>query len=284
MTKPVGVSLSSNKLLPKLITSAVRASLVGLCFCQIGYSQVNPEASQMPSPGGAVQAPAFDVSTVKPSQSSRGASLWPTPDGYIANGITLRQLVQVAYRFFNKQFVIGGPAWVDTDKFDFEAKFDASHITSTKPLTDRQRTELLQPVLAERFQLKLHKDKKAFPVYNLLPAKGGLKVRASLKPAGTECTIMGGQGVDVVVSCTMEEFAEHMWYPTGRTVIDKTGLTDRYDFELHWTPDDTPPNSPNADSPSIFTAVQEQLGLRLEPGTAPLDVLIVDSAEEPTPN
>ncbi len=276
--------LVTNKLLLKRVTSAVRAGLVGLCFCQTGYSQVTPEASQMPSPGHAVQAPAFDVSTVKPSQSLSGASLRPTPDGYIANGITLRQLVQIAYSFFNNQFVIGGPPWADSDKFDLEAKFDASHAASTKTLTDQQRIELLQPVLAERFQLKLHKEKKAFPVYNLVPAKGGLKFKVSLKPAGTECAIQAGQGAYVIASCTMKEFAEHMWYPAGRTVIDKTGLTERYDFELHWTPDNTPPNSPNADGPSIFTAVQEQLGLRLEPGTAPLDVLIIDSAEKPTPN
>ena len=267
----------------KFVNPVVRVFLISLCIGRRGFSQ----ASTSPLSDSVAQAPTFDISTVKPSKDPSGGVFMRSPaDGFIASGISLRQLIQVSYRLYNRDFVIGGPPWIDADKFDFEAKVDNSRPGATKvALRDRQRTALLQPVLADRFQLKLHEIKKDFPIYNLVLAKGGPKVRASVSPSGTECGInAGAPGVNVVVSCTLKEFAENMGYPTGRTVVDKTGLTGRYDFELHWTPDNTPANSPNADGPSIFTAFQEQLGLKLEPGTAALTVLSIDSAEKPTPN
>lgn len=87
-----------------------------------------------------------------------------------------------------------------------------------------------------------------------------------------------------VEGCGAGALADSLSYDAGRKVIDKTGLTGRYDFELHWTPDNTPADSPLAGGPSIFTAVQEQLGLKLEPSTAPLHILVIDSAQKPTPN
>jgi uncharacterized protein (TIGR03435 family) len=87
-----------------------------------------------------------------------------------------------------------------------------------------------------------------------------------------------------MVGCTMGDLAGSLSYPSGRTVVDKTGIAGRYDFDLHWAPDNTPADSPLAGGPSIFTAVQEQLGLKLVPSTTKLDVLVIDSAQKPSPN
>jgi uncharacterized protein (TIGR03435 family) len=93
-----------------------------------------------------------------------------------------------------------------------------------------------------------------------------------------------GNGIRVEHDCSMDDVRNILEGPSRRRLIDRTGLTGRYDFDLHWTPDDTPVDSPRADGPSIFTAVQEQLGLKFESATAPVEVLVIDSAQQPTPN
>jgi uncharacterized protein (TIGR03435 family) len=192
-------------------------------------------------------------------------------------------LVHEAYGLFDAKLISGGPAWIDRDKFDLEAKFDAASAPDAK-LTYRQRADMLQPLLADRFKLKFHHETKQFPVFDLVIAKGGPK----LQPSPPEhLTVKGVGGGTCLISrggfegCDVDKLIGTLRYASGRTVIDKTGLTGRYDFSLHWSPENTPPDSPNA-GPSVFTAVQEQLGLKLEPATAPLDVLVIDSAEKPS--
>ena len=234
---------------------------------------------------------ALEVVTIKPSRAP-GWNMYPTRDGYHGIGISLRQLVREAYGVFDPNLLIGGAAWMDSDKFDIDAKFDPSAIPNAKDLTYRQRADMLRAVLADRFQLKVHSEKKTFPIYDLVVATGGAKLQEA--PAehlhsgpwgGPSCLHTKGRaGIMAVEGCGAGALADSLSYDAGRKVIDKTGLTGRYDFELHWTPDNTPADSPLAGGPSIFTAVQEQLGLKLEPSTAPLHILVIDSAQKPTPN
>jgi uncharacterized protein (TIGR03435 family) len=209
----------------------------------------------------------------------------------------LLAFIMLAYNLSQKP-ILGDPLPRDSELFDLDAKIDPADLPGT-PLSSRTLADMLQPVLADRFKLRLHHETRTLPVYNIVLAKGGLKMKESVPPAtadpGSHLSLTGtpprrcfpksvGNGLRVEHDCTMNDIRNILEGPSGRYLIDKTGLTGHYDFELHWTPDDTPANSPLADGPSIFTAVQEQLGLKLERSTAPVDVLVIDSAQLPTPN
>lgn len=139
-------------------------------------------AQNIPAPTSSAAATAvtkplaFEVVTIKPSRAP-GWNMYPTRDGYHGIGISLRQLVREAYGVFDPNLLIGGAAWMDSDKFDIDAKFDPSAIPNTKDLTYRQRADMLRAVLADRFQLKVHSEKKTFPIYDLVVATGGAKLQ-----------------------------------------------------------------------------------------------------------
>ena len=196
-----------------------------------------------------------------------------------------------AYGVFDDSLLTGGPPWVDTDRFDLEAKFDPGSVPNAKDLTYRQRADMLRSVLADRFQLKVHLAKKDFPVFNLVVAKGGPKMPVWKSgssvdvdaPKGCLFRRSGASFLDAE-NFSVDALLLHLRYITGRNVLDKTALTGHYHLILNWTPENTPADSPIAGGPSIFTALQEQLGLKLEPSTAPLDILIIDSAKKPSVN
>jgi len=192
--------------------------------------------------------------------------------------------IMVAYDLSQKP-IIGDALPGDSDLFDLDAKIDPADLPVT-PLSPRQLAELLRPVLADRFHLRVHYETRTIAVYNLVVAKGGLKMKESAASAAAPGCFhtSAGNGLRVEHNCTMGDIRNILEGPAGRYLIDKTGLAGRYDLELRWTPDDTPADSPLAGGPSIFTAVEEQLGLKLESARAPVDVLVVDSAQKPTPN
>jgi uncharacterized protein (TIGR03435 family) len=208
----------------------------------------------------------------------------------------LLALIMIAYNLSQKP-ILGDPLPGDSDLFDLDAKIDSADLPAA-PLSSRQLAEMLQPVLADRFQLRVHHETRTLSVYDIVLAKGGLKMKESASaapgtgsPASPSDTPPGrclpksvGNGLRVMRDCTMNDIRNILEGPSGRDVIDKTGLSGHYDFDLHWTPEDTPSDSPLAGGPSIFTAVQEQLGLKLESASAPVDVLVIDSAKPPTPN
>jgi uncharacterized protein (TIGR03435 family) len=138
---------------------------------------------------------------------------------------------------------------------------------------------MVQALLADRFQLKLHTETRTLPAYDLVLAKGGSKLLPSEsngKSIGVSRTHFNGQGLG------MTSIAEELSKIAGRVVVDKTALTGRYDLKLQWTPDDGAAG--DTDAPTLFTAIQEQLGLKLEPAKEPVPVLVVDHVEQPSPN
>lgn len=234
----------------------------------------------------------FEVATIKPSARTDGAwRLQSTADGYTGMDISLLTLVGEAYGIYDSKLLTGGPAWIDRDKFDIEAKFNATEFPDAKNMTFRQRADMLQPLLAERFHLKVHREIKTFVVYNLVIAKDGPKLEET-KPGtvyqgvgGASCVFRRGHnGYIQVQGCTPKDLESLLRAATGRPVIDRTGIAKRYDFELRWAPDNVPADSPEASAPSIFTALREQLGLKLVPASAPLSTLVIDSAEKPSEN
>jgi len=213
-------------------------------------------------------------------------------------------LVREAYGVFEDSRISGAPTWFMSDRFSIEAKVAEQDEAAFKKLDYNQRTEMLQSILADRFKLSVHWETKVMPVYVLTIAKNGLKLRESPpdengpgRAKGMSGLIKRGAPHLIVEGGTMAALALYLSHPAGRTVVDKTGLTGRYDYHLDWTPDTVQgsgnplPNAtglgaPTSDSnaPSIFTAVEEQLGLKLEPEKGPVQVLVIDHAEKPSPN
>jgi uncharacterized protein (TIGR03435 family) len=236
----------------------------------------------------------FDVSTVKASQtSSRNSLMRLRADGVTANG-SLRRLTQGAYGLQDFQ-VTGGPDWVNTATWDITARIDAPDVAPSRtdaafiPWNER-RLQRMQSLLAERFGLKCHMTTKEMPVYELVLAKSGSKLKETTaeesKRGSTNVEGQGRKSLGTFTGVTTKSLAAILSSEVGRMVVDKTGLTSSFDFTLTWTNDDHPmeTDADAASGPTLFTAVQEQLGLKLEPSKGPVEVLVIDSAEKPGEN
>ena len=230
----------------------------------------------------------FEVSTIKPTPTSVDSwNLNPTGDGYSGNNITLRDLIKEAYGVYDESLVTGGPDWIDKDKFDLKAKFDAAEVKDWQALSYRQHADMLRPLLTERFRLKAHFETRTLPVLALVTIKGGPKFQPATPEEshplafGLRCLHTASGRME---GCTLHNLADSLRETTHRTVVDKTGIDGIYTFHLIW---DSAPNATadeRASAPTLFTALQEQLGLKLERSTAPLQVLVIDSAEKPEQN
>jgi uncharacterized protein (TIGR03435 family) len=225
----------------------------------------------------------FEVATVKPAAPSPDGHThinYPPDDRFSATNITLLDLMQWAYGMPERQ-ILDAPPWLASTRFDIAAKADAGD--QIMGLTSEQdhdlKRRMVQALLADRFHLKLHQDTRTLPAYDLIPAKGGSKLQPSQsngKSVGTGRSHFDGQGLTTAI------IAEELSQITGRVVVDKTDLTGRYDLKLQWTPDDAPATDNSA--PSLFTAIQEQLGLKLESAKEAVPVLVIDHVDPPTPN
>ena len=226
----------------------------------------------------------FDAATIKPAgPTERGWDLRRTPHGYHGMNVSLHYLIQEAYGIYDDQLLFGMPRWADDAKFDLEAAFDPGEVNHGQPLTDCHRAEMLQPLLEERFHLKAHYETRTVPVLALVVKKRGAKLQPpSAEESKHEYCLHTTKGME---NCAVADLANDLRYSTGHTVVDRTGISGHYTFDLMW--DGTQGLTPDqrAAAPSIYTALEEQLGLRLEPSTAPLQVLVIDSVErQPTEN
>jgi uncharacterized protein (TIGR03435 family) len=236
-------------------------------------------------------SPAFEVATIKPAKPDATNKFFLLGGGRLeAVNANLDDLITFAYGLHPKQ-VVGAPAWAETDKFDIEGKPDREGL----PSLDQWKV-MVQKLLAERCQLTFHHEQKEIPVYILSVDKGGPKLNPSL---GNAMGLPGlgfrhGPGGDFVArNASMGDFINSMTrnVKLDRPILDRTGLTGRYDFALDWTPDDSQFNGTGSrlaetDStlPSLYVAMQQQLGLKLEAVKAPADVLVIDHVEKPSEN
>jgi uncharacterized protein (TIGR03435 family) len=235
--------------------------------------------------------PSFEVATIKPSKpdDQRKAFIVRGNEFHIINQ-PLTQIVSFAYDVQAKQ-VIGLPEWAESDKYDIDGKPDGEGAPSGK-----QWKIMIQKLLADRFQFKFHKDKKELSVYVLSVSKTGEKMtKNDSAPNGLPGLFFQGLGKLNVRNALMSDFTGLMQSAVlDRPVVDQTGLAGRYDFSLNWTPDDSqfggmgakvPPPTDSADAlPNLYTAIQEQLGLKLEATRAPADVMVIDHVEKPSAN
>ena len=238
---------------------------------------------------------AFEVASVRKSapEAAGGGSRMEPGGSYRASNLTLQQLVAIAYSVPTTR-VVGGPAWATADRFDIVAK-------AAESATARDIPSLLQGLLRQRFMLNVSQETRPLPVYSLVLARDGRRLGPQMQPSVANCddpevrraaaagppstdgrlrpcAIAVGpdrfSGSGVLVSTLTDVLAR----PAGRPVIDKTGLSGRLDIQLRWA------TSPDSDAASIFTAVQEQLGLKLLNDTAALDVVVIHEASPPTEN
>lgn len=218
----------------------------------------------------------FDVVSVKPGDpSSHGQMVnTPHPGLYQARNLTLLSLVLGAYRIDQTQ-LIGGPNWLTSAGWDIEARFPAS-------TTDEQRREMMQSLLAERFGLVVHRETRTLPIYKLVVAKGGAKLAEVSEENGG---MSAGPRMIRYAAATMAELASQLSSYLGHQVFDATELKGHYKVDLKFAPVDT---GAAADAPesgaTIFTALQEQLGLKVDSTRGPVEVLVIDKAEKPQEN
>lgn len=251
-----------------------------------------PEAPKPIPPMPADAKPVFEVATIKPSAPDEQGKYFTVRGGqFVTANTTLMDLIKFAYGVQDKQ-VANLPDWASSQKFDMTGKPDIPGMPNPQQLRN-----MVQRVLADRFQLKFHEDKKEMSAYVLFVAKGGQKMEKAPADAGAlPGLFFRGLGVLTVRNATMQDFCELMQSAVlDRPVVDETELQGRYNFLLKWTPDESqfgglgvkvPPPSDAADAPPpLYTAITEQIGLRLEAmSKAPVRVLTVDHVDHPSAN
>jgi len=227
---------------------------------------------------------AYDVASIKVNKSDSGNSgfNWNS-NKYSATNVTLKNLVSHAYGI-KEDYIYGVPSWANSARFDLEAKILDADVQGLDKLTPKQRQSLIKPVLADRFQFKAHTETRTLPVYEIGLAKGvpKLKPKSSSDSSGEGWS--SGDGVFTAHSVPMAGLANFLSSELHRTVLDSTGLTGKFDFELKWTAESGPDASAEASTASIFTALEEQLGLKLRSSKGPVEVLVVEHAELPSEN
>jgi uncharacterized protein (TIGR03435 family) len=252
---------------------------------------IPPPAPKIP-PMDANASPSFEVATIKPSKpdDQRKAIIVQGRRLKIINQ-PLSQLISFSYGVQAKQ-IVGLPPWADTDKYDIDAEPDGEGMPN-----DKQWKGMIAKMMTERFKLTFHRDKKELPVYVLSVAKSGPKLTKNEgDPNGLPALFFRGRPGDLGVrNATMDDFTGLMQSVVlDRPVVDQTALAGRWDFTLNWTPDDSqfggmgakipPPTDATNPPPNLYTAIQEQIGLKLEATRAPADVIVIDHVEKPSEN
>ena len=265
--------------------------------------------------------PSFDIVSIKPNKTGGPPRRIGTEGKrFIAENVPLMLLIQLAYRPLGagllREHVIGGASWLDSDRFDVEARVDAD----VRVIPTAQAWLMVQSLLEDRFQLRVRREARELPVYNLVVAKDGGKMKLSddqtaenvdddeevpfdastaPPPRGAITTIYTNSGETIIrgtaisITPNVSMRRPHALLPqgltivlgsyTGRPVIDKTNLKGLFDFRLQFTPERLLGN-PDVTGLSIFTALLEQLGLKLESSSGPVDVIVIDSVERPSEN
>lgn len=250
-----------------IVTLVCAEALTQPSWCQ------EPARTQERSPGDS-----FEVASVKANKSGRDGFDWTDRGGNInIVNITLAGLIEWAYN--TKEYRISGPEWLKSERFDVSAKAGLR-------VEREELRRMMQSLLAERFKLTLHPEQKSLHVYELVVTKNGPKLNA--RGTGGHHSMKSRSGYISTDNATMDQLADVLSRYSDRPVLNKTGLIGGFKFELQWAPDERQPkpseggdgNTSVSSGPSIFTAVQEQLGLKLVPQKAPVAVLVIDHVEK----
>ena len=237
----------------------------------------------------------FDVASVRmgdPNSVRQGIHIQPG-GRFNTTNTTLKMLVAFAYDVENYQ-IAGGPAWSESDKFTIDAKPVDPALIPSGPEGDAQIRLMVRSLLAERFKVSVHRDTKEDRIYNLVIGKNGSKLNET-NPATVGQNLEGRTGQFTATGVPLSMLTQSLSRQLGRPVIDKTGLSGRYDFKLTYVPESRdgifgqvlptdPAAADNLETTALFTALQEQLGLKLESAKGPIEIVVIDQAERPTEN
>lgn len=249
----------------------------------LGFALSSTPQEQTPETPSANSNPAYDVVSIKPSKAGTVSMTEILPNGFRETNMTLGELLRNAFGIFYDKQIIGMPPWTESESYDVEAKVDADTANRWQGLTalERRKEErpMMQALLIDRCKLKFHFVRKEMPVYDLVIAKGVLKMKEAPHDEVETSEIAGDDGVTLTGhALSIDNLIPTLSGTDGRLVVDKTGLGGkRFDFTLHW--------SPIAGSgPSLFTALEEQLGLKMVPSKDIVSVLMIDQMERPSSN
>jgi uncharacterized protein (TIGR03435 family) len=234
----------------------------------------------------------FDVVSIKLNRSGDTHMSHAMPangDGLTVTNAPLFVIVLYAYGFNRPSLTFGLPDWTKTTRYDIAAKVTGPNLERYQRLNNTERRKMLQKVLADRFQLKAHWESRPMPVYELVVAKGGIKMKEAdpyeINPNGQSIVSSGPNELTARAALVGNLALALSDSGMDRPVIDGTSLTAKYDFTLHYAPiQDASPEAAETSEPSIFTAVEDQLGLKLESGRAPVQCLVIDRIENPSEN
>lgn len=282
--------------------------MTGFRSCRVGLVILSLILSVAEARGqgtaGAAATPVFDVASVKVNKSDSDSMSFETHEGiFNSTNASLLQLISNAYGI-RDGLISGLPGWAEKARFDVNAKVVDPDIAALKKLSREQRDAMLAQLLAERFHLKVHMETKQLAVYDLVIAKGGSKLKAYVAPVKTEAddgkppvlkngmgpgSMMMNDGELTAYGVPLATLTGSLAGELNRTVIDKTGLSGTYDLSLKWTPSAESGGSGGGQSaadagPSLFAALEEQLGLKLEAAKGPVVTLVVDHVEMPGEN
>ena len=266
---------------------------LAVCVAALPAQTPGPSGGRATSGSAAtpVKLPAWDVVSVhlaEPGKCTQGSGMRASTDGVSTSCVPLLFVIEAAYGIMEPSRILDAPDWVKrAGQYDIDAKVAGEDVAAYGKLSFDDRDRMLQSLLAERFHMKAHVERREMPVYDLVVAKGGPKLKVATMeeasdPKLDERLVRSGKVEAVGVQLTSLSGA-FLKSEVGRTVVDKTGLTRKYDFTLEFVPA-AKAATDETGGPSIFTALEEQLGLKLEPAKEPMDVLVIDSIEQPTAN
>jgi uncharacterized protein (TIGR03435 family) len=277
-----------------------RAVLIALSLATAGGQVCNSQQPSMLAQSQADERLEFEVASIKPSQPGNQIHGWRIESNRILiQNFTLSQIIMVTYGLKSATQLSGGPKWIDSQHFDIEAKVNETEAAKMQNLSegqnDRETMLMMRSLLADRFQLTMKRAARLVPIYALVLDKAGSKLTPSpTLPSGTPNARTAhsihndGNTEDLTAVATsmpgLADLLTGMPECGGRVVLDRTGLSGSYDFKLDWATDTGNGTTTNTPYPSLFTALREQLGLRLDPQKASEEVLVIDHVAEPSPN
>jgi len=260
----------------------------------VGQATGLPAVSASTQSASDAKLPVFDVITVKPNSNGDRPSIDFDGGSFSATNFSVKMLVLFAYDLKDDQ-LFGVPKWANELRFDMKAKVLDADLTTLQHLSNDQKRSIEQTILTERFELTFHRETKVLPVYELVVDKGGPRFQPSKVEAGQ----IGANGLGAgslhtnnhdgnadmaSTAVPISSLVNVLSRQTERIVVDQTGLTARYDLNLTWSRDDGGTPATDQNSPSILTAIQEQLGLRLRPAKLPVGTFVVDHVVLPSGN
>ncbi|HEX4030255.1 MAG TPA: TIGR03435 family protein [Terracidiphilus sp.] len=263
-------------------------SFLAIPFVFLAMSLPPAHAQQFASAAAVEKPPSFEVASIKPSRPDDTSQDWDDSPGRLSiENYTLRRIVQSAYGLKSESQVLGGPKWIDKEHFDITAKADDVETEKMRSLNGEgwvhERSLMLQSLLAERFQLKASRSTRNLSVNALIVARSGIRFQPSA-PTEARRGLTVHNGHLTAIGISMESLANFLTGQSengNRVVLNRTGLTGNYDFKMDWTLDRGNGIPADARYPGLFTALQEQLGLKLESQKGTVPVVTIDAASEP---